>query len=158
MEELRYSVSIKKGYKIFFVICCAICLGLMAVTGILGIPACETWENYAAIIGCMVFFFCGAMLGLYEISKKVLVYKGKIVYCTMLKRVEYKPSEVHRSKTKIEANDYHDEYGTWFTYDKVTTFYNKEGKKLFAFGLCYNNVEKLKKNIENNRKSIQEKR
>ena len=49
-----------------------------------------------------------------------------------------------------------DEYlETWTTtYDKVTTFYDSNEKKLFKFGMAYENVQKLEKTVANNRKSI----
>lgn len=37
---------------------------------------------------------------------------------------------------------------------KVTTFYDSNEKKLFKFGMAYENVQKLEKTVANNRKSI----
>lgn len=45
--------------------------------------------------------------------------------------------------------------GWTITEDKVTAFYNRDGKKLFAFGLAYENVQKLEKNVADNRKSME---
>ncbi len=73
----------------------------------------------------------------------------------MLKTIEYKPSEVYSSKENYVETDYRDELGGWtITYDKVTTFYDSNEKKLFKFGMAYENVQKLEKTVANNRKSI----
>lgn len=40
------------------------------------------------------------------------------------------------------------------SWDKVTTFYNKQGKKLFKFGLAYDNVQLLVRDVKNTQKSI----
>ena len=40
------------------------------------------------------------------------------------------------------------------SYDYVTTFYNKSGKKLFKFGVAYENVERLQRDVQNTQKSI----
>ena len=39
-------------------------------------------------------------------------------------------------------------------YDKVTVFYDEKGKKIFEFGLDYDNVERLKADVKNTQKSI----
>lgn len=38
--------------------------------------------------------------------------------------------------------------------DKVTVFYDEKGKKIFEFGLDYDNVERLKADVKNTQKSI----
>ena len=156
MEELKYSVSIKRGYKIFYMICFTVCLISAICIGSFGLPICKTAGNYIVICFLVCFFFSGAISSIYVVKKKVIVYKGKIVYSTFFKKVEYKPSEVYSSNTKIVQTDYRDEMGGWTsTEDKVTTFYNRDGKKLFAFGLAYENVQRLEKTVANNRKSIE---
>lgn len=157
MEQLKYSVSIKRGYKIFFTICSIVFLTAAISLCIWGIPNCKTMGNYVALLGVICFLLGVVILGLYKITKCVLVYKGKIIYRTIFTKKEYKPSAVFSSNTLVEEYEYHDldTCSRPSTYDKITTFYNNEGKKLFAFGLAYENVEKLKKNVENNRKSVE---
>ena len=41
-----------------------------------------------------------------------------------------------------------------YSYDKVTVFYDEKGKKIFEFGLDYDNVERLKADVKNTQKSI----
>ncbi len=118
---------------------------------IFGTPTCKTIGNYIANYFSAGFFFVGAILCIYAVKKKVIVYKGRIVYCTICKKVEYKPSEVYSSNTKIVQIDYRDEMGGWTsTEDKVTIFCNRDGKKLFVFGLAYENVQRLEKTVTNN--------
>ena len=38
--------------------------------------------------------------------------------------------------------------------DHITTFYDKSGKKLFKFGLAYDNVQLLASDVKNTQKSI----
>lgn len=40
------------------------------------------------------------------------------------------------------------------SWDKVTTFYNKQGEKLFKFGLAYDNVQLLVRDAKNTQRSI----
>ena len=40
------------------------------------------------------------------------------------------------------------------SWDKVTTFYNKQGEKLFKFGLAYDNVQLLVRDVKNTQRSI----
>lgn len=156
MELLKYTVSIKKGYKIFYTICLVLCFVVAICICALGLPACETSGNYLVTLFSVGFFLAGGAVCYYIIAKKVMVYKGKILYCTMFKKVAFKPSEVYSSNTKTVETDYRDEMGGWTSaWDSVTTFYSCEGKKLFAFGLAYENVQMLKKTVENTRKSMQ---
>jgi hypothetical protein len=40
------------------------------------------------------------------------------------------------------------------SWDKVTIFYNKQGEKLFKFGLAYDNVQLLVRDVKNTQRSI----
>ena len=40
------------------------------------------------------------------------------------------------------------------SWDKVTTFYNKQGEKLFKFSLAYDNVQLLVRDVKNTQRSI----
>ena len=73
----------------------------------------------------------------------------------IIRRREYNLSDIASSNEKIE--EFYKDYGdgnVTSSWDKVTTFYNKQGKKLFKFGLAYDNVQLLGKEVKNTQKSI----
>lgn len=73
----------------------------------------------------------------------------------IIRRREYNLSDIASSNEKIE--EFYKDYGdgnVTSSWDKVTTFYNKQGKKLFKFGLAYDNVQLLVKEVKNTQKSI----
>jgi hypothetical protein len=155
MESLKYCVCMKRGYKIFYAICIAVSFICALCICVFGLPKCKSLGNYLSTLFTAGFFLVITILGCNEVTKKVQVYKGKIIYRRMLKTIEYKPSEVYSSKENYVETDYRDELGGWTTtYDKVTTFYDSNEKKLFKFGMAYENVQKLEKTVANNRKSI----
>lgn len=45
MEKPQYVVSIKRGYKIFYMIYLAVCLTLAICICVFGLPACKTAGN-----------------------------------------------------------------------------------------------------------------
>lgn len=157
MEDLRYAVSIKKGYKFFWGIfslisfICALCVVIFSV------GRYEEMMDYASILFVVLFLVGCSLLGAYANSKSIMVYKGKYIYKTLFFEKEYKPLDVYMSKTETKITE---DCSTGDgllpgngSIDEVTTFYDKRGKKLFAFGLSYDNVERFKKTVENNRKS-----
>lgn len=77
------------------------------------------------------------------------------MYSFLLTKRAYNLSDIVFSNEKIEEfyTDYGDGNvsGSW---DKVTTFYDKQGKKLLKFGLAYDNVQLLAKEVKNTQKSI----
>ena len=73
----------------------------------------------------------------------------------IIRRREYNLSDIASSNEKIE--EFYKDYGdgnVTSSWDKVTTFYNKQGKKLFKFGLAYDNIQLLVKEVKNTQKSI----
>ena len=79
-------------------------------------------------------------------------------YCVSAKKT-YRLSDIRGSRTKEESYKVYSGDGIPASgWDVVTTFYDASGKKVFRFGLAYNNVERLKKDIENIQKSIARKR
>ena len=76
------------------------------------------------------------------------------MYSFLLTKRAYNLSDIVFSNEKIEKyyTDYGD--GNVSSWDKVTTFYDKQGKKLFKFGLAYGNVQLLAKEVKNTQKSI----
>ena len=88
-------------------------------------------------------------------NKKYERYKGKVVYSFLLKKKEYNLSDITFSNEKIE--EFYKDYGdgnVTSSWDKVTTFYSKQGEKLFKFGLAYDNVQLLARDVKNTQKSI----
>ena len=99
----------------------------------------------------LLFLFCF----LYGLTKKCERYKGKVVYSFFLTKREYKLSDIAFSNEEIE--EFCKDYGDGIlssSWDKVTTFYNKQGKKLFKFGLDYDNVQLLVRDVKNTQRSI----
>ena len=71
----------------------------------------------------------------------------------IIRRREYNLSDIASSNEKIE--EFYKDYGDGnviSSWDKVTTFYNKQGKKLFKFGLAYDNIQLLVKEVKNTQK------
>ena len=92
---------------------------------------------------------------LYAIS--FLLYIGKVVYHIGFTNKEYRMSDIKTSKTQTETYNtglYHEDIVPVYSYDKVTVFYDEKGKKIFEFGLDYDNVERLKADVKNTQKSI----
>lgn len=150
-EYLRYKISLKKGYKVLYIVA-AILFFVCALTN--GIATIQTDSMLFGFF--MTFFFL--VLGIYDLvllSTKCEAYKGKIIYSSILKKKEYRLSDIVYSKEMYE--EIHADHGdgnVTNSWDKITTFYNKEGKKLFKFGLAYNNVDLLAKEVMNTQKSI----
>lgn len=90
-------------------------------------------------------------------AKKVCVYKGRVVYHTRIINKEYRMSDIKVSKTQSEtysAGLHYENSVPAEGYDKVTTFYNENGKKIFKFGSAFDNVQLLVKDVINTQKSI----
>lgn len=104
----------------------------------------------------LLFIILGS-IGIFSATKRVEVYKGKIIYHIGVKNKEYRMSDIKTSKTQIHTYWTGLHYGDIVSvenHDKITVFYDKEGKKIFKFGLAYNNVERLKTDVNNTQKSI----
>ena len=74
-----------------------------------------------------------------------MVLKIRNIVCLILKHQKQK-SETYRT-----GLDYGNIVPT-YSYDKLTVFYDKKGKKIFKFGLAYDNVERLKADVNNTQK------
>ena len=156
-DGIRYSISMKKGYRIFFGTFTILMFAASAVCAFWGIVKCETLSNYSAVLFCVLFFIISGGIGIFSIAKRVEVYKGRIVYYNGFWKKEYRMSDICTSKTQEESFDIHNDVnavnGT--SWDMVTTFYDAAGKKLFKFGRAYQNTERLQKDAQNAQKSIQ---
>ena len=156
-DGIRYSVSMKKGYRIFCGIFSILMFAASVMCAFWGIGKCETLLNYSAVLFCILFFILVGCVCIFSITKRVEIYKGKIVYYNGFWKKEYRMSDICTSKTQEESFDIHNDVnavnGT--SWDMVTTFYDAAGKKLFKFGLAYQNTERLQKDAQNAQKSIQ---
>lgn len=77
-------------------------------------------------------------------------------YRTLFKKFEYHMSDIKTTKAEYEETivGYLNDITPVTSSDHITTFYDKSGKKLFKFGLAYENVERLQKDVLNTQKSI----
>ena len=102
-----------------------------------------------------IFLIVG-ICGIAAAVKKVDIYKGKIIYRTLFKKFEYHMSDIKTTKAEYEETivGYLNDITPVTSSDHITTFYDKSGKKLFKFGLAYENVERLQKDVLNTQKSI----
>lgn len=147
----RYKISLKNGYKVLYIGAALLFFSCAFANGIAAIQSDSILFGFL-----MTFFFL--VLGMHDLvllSIKCEAYKGKIIYSSILKKKEYRLSDIVYSKEMYE--EIHADYGdgnVTNSWDKITTFYNKEGKKLFKFGLAYNNVDLLVKEVMNTQKSI----
>lgn len=150
-EKPKYIISLKKGYRILYIVMSILFLVCTLYFGMVSFSAgTDTMLFGIGFTGIFViFFFCS----LYGLTKRCERYKGKVVYSFLLTKREYKLSDIAFSNEKIE--EFYKDYGDGnvsSSWDKVTTFYDKQGKKLFKFGLAYDNVRLLTKEVKNTQK------
>jgi len=140
-EEPKYIISLKEGYRILHII--------MSISFRAGT---DTMVFDIGFTGIVFVFFIYTLNGM---TKRCERYKEKVVYSCLFTKREYNLSDIASSNEKIE--EFYKDYGdgnVTSSWDKVTTFYNKQGKKLFKFGLAYDNVQLLVKEVKNTQKSI----
>ena len=152
-EEPRYKITLKKGHRILYVIMSVFFLVCMLYFGIVSFSA--GMDTMLFGIGFTGIFLIFLLCILYGLTKKCERYKGKVVYSVLLKKREYNLADIVFSNEKVEefSTDYCDG-NVSSSWDKVTTFYNKQVKKLFKFGLAYDNVQLLVRDVKNTQKSI----
>ena len=113
--------------------------------------------TFLGILMIPLLFFCFGITGVITATKRVEIYKGKVVYHIGVINREYPMSDIRTSKTQTETYNtglYYEDMVPTTGYDKVITFYDKTGKKIFKFGLSYYNVERLQTDVKNTQKSI----
>lgn len=167
MENLsvyRYCIVMKKGRKILNMIvgCLMILISIIFITAT--VFSCIFMQEFVYYTFLAIFLiiiplplFIFGIIGIVSATKRVEVYKGKVIYHTGFKNKEYRMSDIKTSKTKSETYRTGLDYGNivpTYSYDKLTVFYDKKGKKIFKFGLAYDNVERLKADVNNTQKSI----
>ncbi len=155
-EVLRYKVALKKGYRIGFLFLGVFLVTVSAPIAFLSFSMSEKAGEYIFSIAVALFFASMGILQLFQLRKELAVYKGRLEYCNGFYCKTYSLSEVYEYDTRLEETsaEYGDGTATPGSWDEVSTFYDGNGKKLFRFGLAYNNVERFKKDVDNCRKSI----
>lgn len=119
----------------------------------------ERETKFPVFLGTLIFpiiFLIFGICGIAAAVKKVDVYKGKIIYRTLFKKFEYRMSDIKTTKAEYEETTvgYLNDITPVTSFDHITTFYDKSGKKLFKFGLAYDNVQLLASDVKNTQKSI----
>ena len=119
----------------------------------------ERETKFPVFLGTLIFpiiFLIFGIFGIVAAVKKVDVYKGKIIYRTLFKKFEYRMSDIKTTKAEYEETTvgYLNDITPVTSSDHITTFYDKSGKKLFKFGLAYDNVQLLASDVKNTQKSI----
>ena len=119
----------------------------------------ERETKFPVFLGTLIFpiiFLIFGICGIAAAVKKVDVYKGKIIYRTLFKKFEYRMSDIKTTKAEYEETTvgYLNDITPVTSSDHITTFYDKSGKKLFKFGLAYDNVQLLASDVKNTQKSI----
>ena len=119
----------------------------------------ERETKFPVFLGTLIFpiiFLIFGICGIAAAVKKVDVYKGKIIYRTLFKKFEYRMSDIKTTKAEYEETTvgYLNDITPVTSSDHITTFYDKSGKKLFKFGLAYDNVQLLASDVKNTQRSI----
>ena len=160
-NKLRYSIKMKKYGKIFNLIISLLILIPSIVIMVLQIffYITERETKFPVFLGTLIFpiiFLIFGICGIAAAVKKVDVYKGKIIYRTLFKKFEYRMSDIKTTKAEYEETTvgYLNDITPVTSSDHITTFYDKSGKKLFKFGLAYDNVQLLASDVKNTQKSI----
>ena len=160
-NKLRYSIKMKKVQKIFNLIISLLMLipSIMIMALQIFFYKTERETEFPVFLGTLIFpiiFLIFGICGIAAAFKKVDIYKGKIIYRTLFKKFEYHMSDIKTTKAEYEETivGYLNDITPVTSSDHITTFYDKSGKKLFKFGLAYENVERLQKDVLNTQKSI----
>ena len=135
MENLsayRYCIAMKKGRKIFIIIagCTMILISSIFIILTVIFYVLEQEFGFYTFLGTLLIpliFFIFGILGIVAATKRVEIYNTGL---------------------------YLEDIVPVYSYDKVTVFYDEKGKKIFEFGLDYDNVERLKADVKNTQKSI----
>jgi len=165
MEEsntFRYCVAMNKARKIFNMLVGGLMIFLSSIVIVLTTVfyVLEQDMDFYIFLGVLLIpllFIIFGVIGVISATKRVEVYKGKIIYHIGLKNKEYCVSDIQTSKMQIETyqtGQYYEDMVPVENHDIITTFYDKSGKKVFKFGLGYYNVERFKTDVKNTQKSI----
>ena len=133
MENLnayRYCIALKKGRKIFIIIagCTMILISSIFIILTVIFYVLEQEFGFYTFLGTLLLpliFFIFGILGIVAATKRVEIYKGKVVYHIGFTNKEYRMSDIRTSKTQTETYNtglYLEDIVPVYSYDKVTVF------------------------------------
>ena len=133
MENLsayRYCIAMKKGRKIFIIIagCTMILISSIFIILTVIFYVLEQEFGFYTFLGTLLIpliFFIFGILGIVAATKRVEIYKGKVVYHIGFTNKEYRMSDIRTSKTQTETYNtglYLEDIVPVYSYDKVTVF------------------------------------
>ena len=99
-EEPKYIISLKKRYRILYVVMFVLFLVCTMYFGV--ILFCAGTDTMIFGVGITVIFLLFLFCSLYGLTKKCERYKGKVVYSFFLAKREYNLSDIAFSNEKIE--------------------------------------------------------
>ena len=91
-EEPKYIISLKKRYRILYIVMFVLFLVCTMYFGV--ISFCAGTDTMIFGIGITVIFFIFLFCSLYGLTRKCERYKGKVVYSFFLTKREYKLSDI----------------------------------------------------------------
>lgn len=154
-ETPVYTVGMKKGYRIFTLICGIIVLGMSVLLAVMSVLTCQT-VSQAVVCGMLFLFLTGIGIeGILSVRVRAEVFPdGQIRYYGMFRMRQYHISQIASSKTQDESFRVRYSEGIAASHwDSVTTFTDADGKKLFRFGMAYQNVDRLQKSVKSSQKT-----
>lgn len=160
-NELRYQVSMPVIGKVFYVIWIIIVFVMAYLLGVEAIKVSDMggivgFFSVLCLASIIILFVLNGIQGLFLIIRRVEVYRGgKVIYIDMFSKKIFRMSEIRRYKVKEVDSEVHLGEGNYISgCERVTVFYDVEGKKLFGVNDSDRNVDLLKRDVTNVQKSI----
>ena len=100
-EKPKYIISLKKRYRILYIVMFALFLVCTMYFGVISL--CAGTDTMIFGIGITVIFFIFLFCFLYGLTRKCERYKGKVVYSYFLTKREYKLSDIAFSNEKLKS-------------------------------------------------------
>jgi len=91
-EEPKYIISLKKRYRIIYIVMFVLFLVCTMYFGVISL--CAGTDTMIFDIGITVIFLIFLFCSLYGLTRKCERYKGKVVYSFFLTKREYKLSDI----------------------------------------------------------------
>ena len=136
-EKPKYIISLKKRYRILYIVMFALFLVCTMYFGVISL--CAGTDTMIFDIGITVIFLIFLFCFLHGLTRKCERYKGKVVYSFFLTKREYKLSDIAFSNEKIE--EFYKDYGVgMFGLNKAFRIVENNGKPDFV---PINNLDKV---------------
>ena len=100
-EEPKYIISLKKRYRILYIVMFALFLVCTMYFGVISL--CAGTDTMIFDIGITVIFLIFLFCFLHGLTRKCERYKGKVVYSFFLTKREYKLSDIAFSNEKLKS-------------------------------------------------------